>query len=94
MKNKKLTTRNYSILETAATLAASFLVKEIIKKSWEKTTKKPAPENLDSKNNSAKEVFIFAFSLALVSATVKIFTRKGLSREWKKQGGKLPKKLR
>lgn len=93
MKKKRLNRRNYNILETAVTLAASFLVKELIKKSWEKSTDKPAPENLASKESSTKEVFIFAFSLALVSATVKIFTRKGLSKKWKKMGGKLPKEL-
>jgi len=92
-KKNKLTSKNYSILETALVFGASWVVKEAIKKSYEKTVKKPAPENLASQKNSSLEVFAFAFSLALVSATVKIFTRKGLTQKWEKEGGELPKKL-
>lgn len=92
-KKNKLDKRKYSVLETVLTFGASYLVKEVIKKTWEKTTDKPAPEHLNSKQSNTKEVILFAFSLALVSASIKLFTRKGLSEQWKKRGGELPSKF-
>ncbi len=92
-KHSKLSKRNYSVLESALTIGLSFLAKELIKKSWEKVTDKPAPENPESDKNDLKEVIVFTMSVALIGAAVKLITRSNLSKRWDKLGGELPKKL-
>jgi len=94
MKNHKtLNSQNYEILETALAFGASFIVKKIIKKVYEKSAKKPAPENPRADDTSIREVIFFGIGVAVVSAGIKIITRERLSSQWEKLGGSLPKEL-
>ncbi|WP_296621655.1 DUF4235 domain-containing protein [Marivirga sp.] len=92
-KNKYLTESNYNSVETIAAVGISYLAKELVKKGWKKITKTPPPENLYSSKVSAKEVILFSVSLALVSTSIKLLTRRTLAKQWDKLDGHLPERL-
>ncbi len=92
-KNKYLTKNNYETVETIAAFGISYLAKKLVKKGWEKVTKTPPPENLYSSKVIAREVILFSVSLALVSTSIKLLTRRLLAKQWDNLDGKLPDRL-